>query len=152
MPRQLRLEYTGAIYDHAARNYRVELRFLNMKMTGRLMAILAAMCFFLSCKQQRSGEQFIRQKIPIEIQEGQPVIVEIHSLSGDPNAIGIRCPIEIWTALTNSAKTITAHIKASSKPGTQIGWINNASDGTSFIGYIPNTHYLFYVFGEPGAD
>ncbi len=124
----------------------------NMKVALRLIAVFVMATILSSCGRQQPGERFVRQRIPVEIQKNQPLDVEIHSLSGDPNDIGIQCPIEVWNALTNNANTGSVRLKSSSKPGTQIFGIDTSSGGTSFIGYIPNTHYLFYIFGEPGAN
>jgi hypothetical protein len=124
-----------------------------MKTIGlQLMAALVAMSVLSSCGRQPPGERFVREVIPVVIEKDQPVVVEIRSLSVGLNNVGIRCPIEVWTTLTNSAKGITVHLKSSSVPDTQIGGIDTASGGTSFIGYIPNAHYLFYISGEPGAN
>lgn len=123
-----------------------------MKGAWQLMAVVVTVTILSSCGNQQPGDRFVRQQIPVEIQKNQPVDVEIHSLSGDPNDVGIQCPIAVWTALTNNANTGAVRLKASNKPGAQIGAVDVSSGGTSFIGYIPNTHYLFYIRGERGAD
>jgi hypothetical protein len=123
-----------------------------MKAAWQLMAVFVTVTLLSSCGQQTPGDRFVRQRIPVEIQKDQPFAVEINSLSAGTHDIGIQCPTEVWTALTNNANTGSVRLKASSKPGTQIGGITSGSGGTSFIGYVPNTHYLFYVQGEPGAD
>lgn len=96
--------------------------------------------------------QFVRQKIPVEIQSGKPLTIEILSLSGNGvNDVGIRCSPEVWSALTNGTKTIDVQLKSSNKPNTIIGGVNLGSSGTAFLGYIPNVHYLFSIIGEHRA-
>jgi hypothetical protein len=93
--------------------------------------------------------QFVRQKMPIDIQSGKPFTIEISSLSGNGvNDIGIQCTPEVWNTLTNSGKNVEVRLKSSNKPKTQIGGIDTASSGTAFLGYITNVHYLFYISGE----
>src|SRR5215469_8083643 len=123
-----------------------------MKAALQLMAVCVTVAILSSCGTQQPGEQFVRQRIPVEIQKAQPIVVGIHSLGVGANDVGIQCPIEVWTALTNNANTGAVRLTSSTKPGTQIGGIDTTSGGTSFIGYIPNTHYLFYIYGKPGAD
>ena len=94
-------------------------------------------------------QQYVRQKIPVEIQRGKPLTFEIHSLSGNGvNDVGIQCSSEVWSALTNGTKAIEVQLKSSNKSSTRIGGIDPASSGTAFLGYIPNVHYLFYISGE----
>lgn len=118
-------------------------------MAWQLAAVSVLACIFTSCASQPPGEQFVRQKIPIEIQRGKTVTIEIHSLSGNGwNDVGIRCSPEVWNVLTNSTKTISVRLKSSNKPDTKVGGIDPSSGGTAFLGYIPNVHYLFYIGGR----
>jgi hypothetical protein len=92
--------------------------------------------------------QFVRQRIPVEIQRGKPLTIEIHSLSGNGvNDVGILCSSDVWNSLTNGTKAIEVRLKSSNKPSTEIGGVNPGSGG-AFLGYIPNVHYLFYISGE----
>jgi len=94
-------------------------------------------------------KQYVRQTIPVEIQSGKPVTIEISSLSGNGvNDVGIRCSPEAWNTVTNGTKAIEVRLKSSTRPNTQIGGIDPASSGTAFLGYISNVHYLFYISGE----
>ena len=94
-------------------------------------------------------QQFVRQKIPVEIQKGKPFTIEIHSLSGNGvNDVGIRCSSDVWNTLTNGTKAVEVRLKSSNDPSTQIGGVDPASSGTAFLGYIPNVHYLFYISGQ----
>lgn len=103
-----------------------------------------------SCAFRSPDDQFIRQVIPVEIQRGKPVEIEIHSLSGNgANCVGIRCAPEVWKVLTNSPKAIEVKLKSSSKPQTEIGGIDPNSNAIGFLGYLTNVHYLFYISGEP---
>jgi hypothetical protein len=71
--------------------------------------VVAIPCFFVACLyggrsdfEPLNQDLFIRQKIPIEIQKGKPVIVQIRTRSpgGEP-AIGMRCSPDLWHSLTN---------------------------------------------------
>ncbi len=120
-----------------------------MKTAWQLAAVSVLVCICSSCAPQPPDVQYVRQRIPIEIQRGKPVIIEIHSLSGNGvNDVGIRCTPEIWNALTNGTNTISVRLKSSNKPHTKIGGVDPGSSGTAFFGYIPNVHYLFYIVGE----
>jgi hypothetical protein len=117
-----------------------------MKMAWQLAVVSVLVCIVSSCAPQPSSERFVRQKIPIEIQSGKPVTVEIHSLSGNgENDVGIRCSPDVWNALTNGTKSITVRLKSSDKKGTQIGGI---SPGSGRRWPIESFHYLFYIGGE----
>ena len=94
----------------------------------------------------------MRQKIPVEVQRGKPVTIDIHSLSGNGvNDVGIQCSSEVWDALTNSADSITVRLKSSNSLDTTIGGVDPRSGGTAFLGRISNVHYLFYIGGRYGA-
>jgi hypothetical protein len=92
-------------------------------------------------------KQFLRQTIPVEIQRGKPLVVKISCSGNGVNCIGIRCPPNVWTALTNGSTSTTVNLKSSSKPNTEIGGADVTSSGTGFLGYVPNVHYLFYITG-----
>ena len=118
-------------------------------MAWQLAVVSVLACVSTSCASLSPGEGYVRQKIPIEIQSGKPVTIEISSLSGNGvNDIGIRCSPEVWNALTNGTKAITVRLKSSNKPDTNIGGVDPNSGGTAFLGYIPNVHYLFYIGGR----
>jgi hypothetical protein len=111
------------------------------------LPILMAVGIFLpSCGKMPPDVQFVCQKIPIEIQRGKPVIIEIHSLSGNgANHVGIRCSPEVWNVLTNGTNVISVQLKSSNKPNTNIGGI---SPGGGRLWPIELFHYLFYIGGE----
>jgi hypothetical protein len=117
------------------------------------VVVFALACIFLSCTPKPPGEQFVRQRIPIEIQSGKIVTVEIHDLSGNGwNDIGIQCSPETWSALTNGIKSITVRLKSSDKNKTEINNVNPGSGDPYFLGYVPNVHYLFLIGGEYDAN
>jgi hypothetical protein len=97
-------------------------------------------------------KQFLRQTIPVEIQRAKPLIVKISCSGNGVNAVGIRCPPDVWAALTNGSTSITVNLKSSSKPNTEIGGADPTSDATGFLGYVPNVHYLFYITGPHHAE
>ena len=120
-----------------------------MKIAWQLLAASIIAYAFSSCGPMSPEQQYVSQKISVEIQRGKPLTIEIDSLSGNGvNDVGIRCSSEVWNALTKGTKAIEVHLKPSNKPSTKIGGINPGSGGTAFLGYIPNVHYLFYISGE----
>jgi hypothetical protein len=120
-----------------------------MKIAWQLAAISVLACVFTLSGTQAPDVQFVRQRIPVEVQRGKPITIEIHSLSGNGvNDVGIRCAPEVWNALTNGIGSIGVHLKSSNKPGTKIGGVDPGSGGTAFLGYVPNAHYLFYISGK----
>jgi len=118
-------------------------------MAWQLLAASIIFCAFSSCGPMTPEQHYVRQKIPVEIQKGKPLTIEIHSLSGNGvNDVGIRCSAELWNELTKGTKSIEVQLKPSNKSSTKIGGVDPSSGGTAFLGYIPNVHYLFYISGE----
>jgi hypothetical protein len=120
------------------------------------LTILGAACigFIAACQQQPAqppGEAYIHQSVPIEIEGGKAVVVEIWLSGNAPNDVGIRCSPETWQALTNSANGIAVALKSSSKTGTQIYGADVRFGGGYFLGYVTNVHYLFEISGERHA-
>ncbi len=94
---------------------------------------------------------WVRQKIPIAIQHGEAVTIEVQSLSGNgANAIYLQCPPDIWNALTRGKNAVEVKLNSSDKPNTEIGGIDPGRDATGLYG-VPNAHYLFYIAGERNA-
>ena len=97
-------------------------------------------------------EQYVRQNIPIEIHGNHPVVIEIDSLSGNGvNDVGLRCPVELWQSLTQGTDPVSVRLITCSDPSAKIGGVDPGSVGTSFLGYLKDTHYLFYIVGRSGA-
>ena len=120
-----------------------------IKIVWQFLMVPVALFIFTSCAPQPPSVQFVRQKIPIAIQEGKSLTVEIQSLSGNGvNDVGIRCSPETWSVLTNSPNAIRVRLKSSNKPRTEIGGVMPGSDGTGFLPLVPNVHYLFYISGQ----
>lgn len=120
-----------------------------MKKGLQFTAVAVLACIFSSCASQLSGERFVSQKIPIEIQSGKAVTIEIHALSGNgPNDVGIRCSPEVWNALTNSTKTITVRLISSDKKSARIYGVHPGGTAAGFLYLIPDVHYLFEIDGE----
>lgn len=91
-------------------------------------------------------------KNPVEINKEKPLIIEIHSLSGNGvNDVGIRCTPEVWNILTNGQSGLGVRLKSSDKRGTKIGGVDLHGHGTGFLEYLTNVHYLFYIQGEHRA-
>jgi hypothetical protein len=115
-----------------------------MKTAWQLAVVIALVSVFTSCASMTPDEQYVRQKIPIVIESGKPVVVEL-SLSGTgENQVGIRCSPQVWNTLTNGTEQITVKLKSSSKEGTKIGGI---SPGSGKRWPIESFHYLFYIYG-----
>jgi hypothetical protein len=118
-----------------------------MAAIGAIAAILWA---FLGGKMTPE-QQYVRQKIPVEIESGKPVTVEINLSGNGVNDVAIKCPPEVWNALMRPTKAIEVRLTSSDHPKTAIGGVDPTSGGTAFIGSLPNVHYLFYVYGEQNA-
>jgi hypothetical protein len=120
---------------------------INMKTAQQLAAACVLACIVSSCAAQPPGEEFVHQKIPIEIQSGKTVTVEIHLSYNGPDDVGIRCPPEVWNALTNGTRGITARLKSSDDKNTKIYGVNPGGAGGYFLNRIPNVYYLFEIHG-----
>lgn len=119
------------------------------KWSGQLAMVFVVVCFVSSCGPRDSSERFVLQKIPITIQNGKSVSVDVYSLSGNgPNDVGIRCLPEVWNVLTNSREIIQVRLKSSGRQSTRIYSVAPGGAGAGFIGYIPNVYYLFEIAGE----
>ena len=118
-------------------------------MAWQLATVFGLMCIVSSCASQPPGEGYVRQKIPIEIQSGKPVTIEISSLSGNgENDVGIRCSPEVWNALTNGTETITVRLKSSNKKGTEIYGVYPSRGPSGFLYLIKDVHHLFTIRGQ----
>jgi hypothetical protein len=97
----------------------------------------------------RSAQDYVCQKIPIEIRRGEPITIEISFLSGSgANDIGIRCSPDVWSALTNGAGSgVTVRLKSSSKKSTEVRAVDPGG-GWGLCYLIPNGHYLFEIAGD----
>lgn len=117
-----------------------------MKLTWQLGAISAVTLIFLSCASQPPGESFfVRQKIPIDIQRGKPVTIEIRTSSpSGESEVGLRCSPEVWNALTNGTHDITVQLISSNKNGIRIASIPPGHDAQC---PIKSFHDLFYAYG-----
>jgi hypothetical protein len=120
------------------------------------LSILVAVgiCIIEACQHhpaQPAGEEYIHQKIPIEIERGKAITVEIRLSGSAANDVGIRCSPETWQTLTNSANGIAVALKSSTKTGTQIYGADVKFGGGYFLGYVTNVHYLFEISGKRHA-
>jgi hypothetical protein len=117
-----------------------------MKMASRIAAVSIAAMMCSSCGPMTPDEHFVRQKIPIEIQSGNPATIGIRSLSGNGwNEVGLRCSPEVWDALTNGSENISVRLKSSNKHGTEIYGV---SPGHENLWHLESFHYLFLIGGE----
>jgi hypothetical protein len=119
-----------------------------MKIAQQLMGAFIIASGLSSCERQPPEVQYVRQKIPIEIQSGKPVTIEIILSGYGENQVGIRCSPEIWNVLAKEPKAIEVKLKSSDKPNTKIGGI---SPGSGKRWPIESFHYLFYIYGEYNA-
>jgi hypothetical protein len=118
-----------------------------MKMAWQLAAVSVLACVITSCASQPPGEGYVHQKIPIEIQSGKAVTVEIHLSYSGVNDVGIRCSPEVWNALTNGTQAITVRLKSSNKKGTDIYGVHPGGGGAGFLHLISDVHFLFEIYG-----
>ena len=113
----------------------------------QLVTLAVLLCIVISCVSQTSGERYVCQKIPIKIESGKSVTLEIILSGNGPNDVGIRCSSEVWHALTNGKKTITARLKSSNIKVAEIYGIYPSGSAAGFLYLIPNVHYLFEIYG-----
>lgn len=119
-----------------------------MRTILRFIASAAFVFVLPSCGPEPSDMQFVRQKIPVEIESGKPLAVEVRLSGNGDNEVGIRCSPQVWNVLTNGAQKIAIRLVSSTVRGTQIGGISPGSDGRW---PIDSFHYLFYIYGEDHA-
>jgi hypothetical protein len=125
---------------------------LNLRIICQLVPALSGLCALTACGPMSREQHATREKIPVEIQSGSPLTVEIQSLSGNNwNDVGLRCSPEVWNALTNGTKRFSVRLKWSSKPDTEIGGLGLGFGFAHFLGYLPDAHYLFRIYGRYGA-
>ena len=122
-----------------------------MKKTLYIFAACSVAFAVSSCSKMSPDEYYIRQTIPIEIQHGKPVTIEISPSGNGLNDVGIRCPLEIWDALRKGTKVVEVRLVSSDKPKTEIGGTVPPGAGTEFLGHMPDVHYLFCIHGEHAA-
>jgi hypothetical protein len=91
----------------------------------------------------RSGSELFHQKIPIEIQGGNAVDLNMRGLVGE-HMVGITCSPDVWTALTNYQKGITVRLKSSDKKTAEVFAFEPGLKRTS-CDEIIGAHYLFAV-------
>jgi len=116
-------------------------------MIWQLVTLAVLSCMVSSCVSQSPGERFVRQKIPIKIESGKSVTVKIILSGNGPNDVGIRCSPEVWNALTNGTKTITAQLKSSNIKGAEIYGTHPGGSAAGFLYLISDVHYLFEIYG-----
>jgi hypothetical protein len=123
-----------------------------MKIARRIAAILVLVGLFSwypASYQMPPDEQYIRQLIPIEIQNGKPVTIEISSLSGNGgNDVGIRCSPDVWQAL-GGKDNIAVRLMSSNKQGAKIADLGPADYK---LWPVESFYYLFSIGGEYRAS
>ena len=96
-----------------------------------------------SCAAPVIQETGVQQNIPITIQKDSVVQVEMKNLDGVHN-IGIRCPPEVWTDLTNHQASVEMRI-ASADDRIAYGFGFNPGQKGTECDQVKDTHYLFSV-------
>ena len=116
---------------------------------GLLLAASVTLCLFSSCTMT-TDQQFVREKIPVDIQRGTPITIKISSLSGNGwNDVGIRCSADTWETLARDSRDITVQLMSSNKDGTRI---INVSPGGGKLWPVDSYYYLFAIGGQYGAS
>lgn len=118
-------------------------------MAWRLLAILAITCPVPSCKETEGDERYIHQRIPIVIEAGKPITIEISPSGNGHNVVGLRCSLETWKALSHDPKKIVVRLKDEKKPDEKRIEIKSVSleSGGSLWG-IKSFNYLFQIYGN----
>jgi hypothetical protein len=107
--------------------------------------MIAAM-YALSACRMTPDEQYVREKIPIEIQQGVPEIIKLGALSGNGrNGVGIRCSPDIWKALSAGPGNFSVRLVSSDKDGTSI---SNVLPGGHKLWPVDAFYYLFSIGGH----
>jgi len=120
-----------------------------MKVALQIQVFAVAACFVISCAPKSSDAQFVKQKVPVEIQSDKPVTVEIDPLSGsDRNEVGIRCSPEVWNVLNSRTKQVEVRLKSSSVTGVEI---TNVSPSAGAMWPIKAFYHLFTIYGPRGS-
>ncbi len=120
-----------------------------MKAGIHRIAVWAASLSLLCCTMS-PDEQFVREKIPIEIQINKPMTIHIQSLSGNGwNYVGIRCSPDVWQTLARDNNNIVVNLTSSSKGGTKVIDVFPV-DRKSWP--IKSFHYLFSIGGDYGTS
>ena len=108
------------------------------------------MAFLFSWCKASTDSQYVREKKPIAIHSGKPLIVKIDSLSGNGwNEVGIRCSPGIWKSLMGEKATIDVRVLSSSKDGTAV---TNIAPGDHKLWPVESYYYLFSISGKYGAN
>jgi len=119
------------------------------RLTFQLAGIGCAIVWLASCKMS-PDEQYVSEKVPIEIDQDKPVVVEIRSLSGNGwNDVGIRCSPEIWDALSAAGGNVSVRLVSSGQGATKL---IDVSPGGHKLWPINSFYYLFAIDGRRGTS
>jgi hypothetical protein len=91
------------------------------------------------------GNRFILQKIPIKIEAGKPIQLELRPTGGG-NQVGLRCMPEARTFLTNGPNSIKVRLLSPNKEGTFLYHIDPHRG--SGLWPIEAFYYLFQLYGK----
>ena len=118
-----------------------------MRLVWLLGVLLAIACALSSCKMS-ADTQYVREKIPIEIQSGRPATITISSLSGNGwNDVGIRCSPDVWAQLTRGGANVGVRLTSSDKDGVRISDVSPGSQGHK-LWPLDSYYYLFAIDGK----
>jgi hypothetical protein len=118
-----------------------------MKIAWQIAAL--SVMLSLGCKELGDA-RFIRQQIPIEIQSGKPVTIEIRSLSGNGwNEVGIRCTPDVWQKL-DAKNNFAVRLISSDEKGTEVSYVSPSDDYKLWP--VESFYYLFSIDGKYRAD
>lgn len=128
-----------------------------------IMSVVACVCLCAGCMHQdwttHPWKYLVWQRIPVMVQQGNPVDVEIR-VRADANTLSIRCSPEVWHALVNSTNTTTIQIEDSTSKGATVDWVKPgwlmrrpASEGGGLrpagVTYlIPDAQYLCQIYAK----
>jgi hypothetical protein len=123
-------------------------------MAWRLWAVLAFACAVSSCKEPSPDERFVRQKMPVAIEAGKPITIEVSPGGSYANLVGLRCSREIWKALSQDPKKIVVRLKSPDNKKLddkriEISGVSPRPDGS--LWGIESFHYLFQISGKRNA-
>ena len=123
-----------------------------MRTVWPMSLVILVACSLLSCSKQIAGEEYMREKIPIQIQAGKTVTVSLTLSGNGPNDVGIRCTPELWGALFNDKKPMEVRVRSSDYQGTRIYGVNPGGTPAGLLYVIPHVYYLFEITGDINSN
>ena len=112
-------------------------------------AIVACILVGTSCKYNSGTEAWIDQLVPIKVENGKVITIELQNVSRD-HSVGIRCSPQMWNALIKDPQNITVRLNSPDEHKGKIAEFEPARLGTE-CDSVPGARYLFTITGTGRA-